>query len=181
MTGAAHLRHVDFPNIDFFNLTAKSKQTGSLRSGSFKACSLQYDLSSAFILISLTKKQGNFNPYKKWCSQLLTLMFLTDEISKNYFGNKLEFSNRKNDKNNLFGFYIKMAVSKTYYKKLLAKIQSDLKQNYSNRVRRFSRSDSNLSHFESVQDFPKISRPSQKIPFSKLADLGKGLIKDKLN
>ena len=40
MTGAAQLRHVDFPNIDFFILTAKSKQTGSLRSGSFKARSL---------------------------------------------------------------------------------------------------------------------------------------------
>ena len=40
MTGAAHLGHVDFPNIDFFILTAKSKQTGSLRSGSFKARSL---------------------------------------------------------------------------------------------------------------------------------------------
>ena len=34
------MRHVDFPNIDFFILTAKSKQTGSLRSGSFKAPSL---------------------------------------------------------------------------------------------------------------------------------------------
>ena len=40
MTEAAHFRHVDFQNIDFFILTAKSKQTGSLRSGSFKACSL---------------------------------------------------------------------------------------------------------------------------------------------
>ena len=48
-------------------------------------------------------------------------MFLADEISKKYSGNKLEFSNSKNDKNNLFGFYIEMAVSKTYYKKLLAK------------------------------------------------------------
>ena len=42
MTGAAHLKHVDFQNIDFFILTTKSKQTGSLRSGSFKARSLYH-------------------------------------------------------------------------------------------------------------------------------------------
>ena len=53
-TGAAHLRHVDFQISIFFILTAKSKQTGSLRSGSFKARSL-YTVHCSLYCIELFK------------------------------------------------------------------------------------------------------------------------------